>query len=206
MINFSVMRIVDALFLLVFTTNCTKRIDSNEPLQNFNNGSARSKILLDGKIWMTENLNIDIPESYCYQNDTINCKQYGHLYTWEAAKKGCETLGDDWRLPTNEEWQAMAKVYGGVVDDSDDNGKSAYANLMEGGQDGFNAVLGGNREANGNYERLGAHGFYWTATEYDSAEAWFYNFGRGSKLLNRHTGDKRRAVSVRCIRYKEKED
>lgn len=161
------------------------------------------KIMLDGKVWMTENLSIDIPESYCQQDDTLNCNQYGRLYTWEAAKNGCEKLGDGWRLPTNEEWQTMAKSYGGIVDDSDDKGKSAYVSLLEDGNAEFNALLGGNREANGNYERLGAHGFYWTATEYNSAEAWFYNFAKGSTLLNRHTGTKKRAVSVRCINEME---
>jgi uncharacterized protein (TIGR02145 family) len=49
-------------------------------------------------------------------------------------------------------------------------------------------------------ERLGAYGFYWTSTEYESKEAWFYNFAKGSTLLNHHTGDKNRAFSVRCIK------
>lgn len=154
----------------------------------------------DGRIWMTENLSIDAPDSYCHQDDARNCNRYGRLYTWEAAAKGCAQLGEGWRLPTDKEWQTMAGFYGGVVDDSDDSGKSAYINLVEGGDAGFNALLGGNREPDGNYERLGAHGFYWTATQYDTAEAWFYNFAKGSTLLNHHTGSKKRAVSVRCIK------
>ena len=37
-------------------------------------------------------------------------------------------------------------------------------------------------------------------TEYDSEHAWFYNFGRGGGLLNRHSGgDKSLALAVRCI-------
>jgi len=63
---------------------------------------------------------------------------------------------------------------------------------------GFNAVLGGNRDAGGSYARLDEHGFYWTATESDNQHAWFYNFGRLG--LNRHQGgDKSMAVSVRCV-------
>ena len=34
---------------------------------------------------------------------------------WEAAKEGCKMLGAGWRLPTDAEWRAMAKEYGGAV-------------------------------------------------------------------------------------------
>jgi uncharacterized protein (TIGR02145 family) len=62
--------------------------------------------------------------------------------------------------------------------------------------------LGGGRvsEEEG-YARLEAHGFYWTASESDAASAWFYNFGKGGLSLNRHrNGNKRMAISVRCVR------
>ena len=41
-------------------------------------------------------------------------------------------------------------------------GKAAYTALLSGGTSGFNAVLGGNRSIDGQYDRLEAHGFYWT--------------------------------------------
>jgi uncharacterized protein (TIGR02145 family) len=94
----------------------------------------------------------------------------------------------------------MTKHYGGVRDDSEDSGKAAYEALVMGGSSGFNAPLGGNRSDDGQYERLAAHGFYWTASESDPANAWFYNFGQGGLSLNRHSGEKQMAVSVRCVR------
>ena len=94
----------------------------------------------------------------------------------------------------------MAKQYGGIVSNSEDNGKAAYLNLVIGGESEFDAVLGGNREPNGDYARLGAHGFYWTASEVDTLNAWFYNFAKGPTLLNHHTGEKKRAMSVRCVK------
>ena len=52
----------------------------------------------------------------------------------------------------------------------------------------------------GHYARLEEHGFYWTATDFDMERAWFYNFGRVSRLLNRHSGgDKSMGLAVRCI-------
>jgi uncharacterized protein (TIGR02145 family) len=70
-----------------------------------------------------------------------------------------------------------------------------------GGSSGFNAVLGGRRDPDGGpYARVAAHGFYWTASESDSASAWCYNFGR-ALFLDRHgDGEKERALSVRCVR------
>jgi uncharacterized protein (TIGR02145 family) len=109
-------------------------------------------------------------------------------------------LGDGWRLPTNVEWWEMAKRYGGIRGDSEDNGRSAYKALREGGSAEFNALLGGGRGFDGQYLRLDAHGFYWSSTESDISHAWFFNFGKGSELLGRHNdGDKPRAFSVRCI-------
>jgi uncharacterized protein (TIGR02145 family) len=72
---------------------------------------------------------------------------------------------------------------------------------MTGGRSGFGALLGGGRARNGEYARLDAHGFYWTATESDSATAQFYNFGHGTMALYRQTeGVKEQALSVRCVR------
>ena len=159
-----------------------------------------SKRMPDGKQWTTENLNVDIRSSSCHGESAENCRRYGRLYTWEAARQACESLGDGWRLPTNDEWRQLAKKYGGLRDDSKDTGRAAYKALMTGGRSGFNAVLGGNREPDGTYARLEAHGFYWTATETDPNNAWFYNFGKGGLSINHHMGEKQRAVSVRCVK------
>jgi uncharacterized protein (TIGR02145 family) len=163
--------------------------------------SPTAKRLADGKQWTTENLNVSADGSHCYEDAAVNCRRYGRLYTWEAARRTCQSLGHGWRLPTDEEWQQLAKHYGGWRDDSDDNGKAAYTALSVGGTSGFNALLGGGREAaNGQYARLEAHGLYWSASESGPSTAWFYNFGKGGLSLNRHReGDKRMAISVRCV-------
>ena len=193
------------LLIMIILINCTQKPNTNsegviEAVRDSDSNIYHFKQMPDGKLWLTENVRVNRPESFCQNDSAELCNQYGRLYSWSSATIACNSLGNDWRLPTNEEWQALAKHYGGVYDDSEDKGKSAYFYLLEGGSSGFNALLGGNREANGNYERLGAHGFYWTSTEYDSTNAWFYNFGIGSTLLNHHTGDKQMAVSVRCIK------
>lgn len=160
-----------------------------------------SKRMADGKQWMTHNLNVTATPSYCYEDSELNCRRYGRLYTWESARRVCQSLGDGWRLPTDDEWRQLAKRYGGVSEDSPDKGKASYQALMAEGSSGFDAVLGGGRAEDGQYARGEAHGFYWTASENGTASAWFYNFGKGGQAFHRQSGgEKGRAFSVRCVR------
>lgn len=160
-----------------------------------------SRRMPDGKQWTMDNLNVKTDPSYCYDDTEPNCRRYGRLYTWESAQQGCRSLGDGWRLPTADDWTQLAKHYGGVRGDSDGDGHAAYKALSSGGSSGFNALLGGGRSEKGEYARLEAHGFYWTASGSGPGLAWFYNFGRGGQALNRQReGEKERAFSVRCVR------
>lgn len=163
--------------------------------------SFPSRQMADGKRWTTRNLNVQTDASYCYDDAKLDCRQYGRLYTWDSARRGCESLGDGWRLPTNDEWRQLAEHYGGLLEESKERGRATFKALITEGNSGFNAVLGGGRTLDGHYARLNAHGFYWTASENGAATAWFYNFGKGMQALNRHSdAEKQRAFSVRCVR------
>jgi uncharacterized protein (TIGR02145 family) len=161
---------------------------------------ASSRRMADAKEWTTGNLNVNAPSSYCYDDAEAYCRRYGRLYTWQSAQRVCQSLGNGWRLPTDDEWRQMAKRYGGVSVDSADKGKAAFTALLSGGTSGFNAVLGGNR-SDGQYARLEAHGLYWTASDNDSGSAPYYNFGQNGQALHRQPqGKKQMAISVRCVR------
>jgi len=157
--------------------------------------------MADGKQWTTKNLTVNTSSSWCYASLDANCRVYGRLYTWESAQQACKSLGGGWRLPTDKEWRELAKVYGGVSEDSKDRGNAAYQALLAEGKSGFNALLGGGRSEDGQYARLEAHGFYWTASDNNARYAFFYNFGRGSGALYRQSeGEKQAGFAVRCIR------
>ena len=157
--------------------------------------------MTDGKLWTKQNLDIITAQSYCYEDADSNCSRYGRLYTWESARKACQSLGDGWRLPTDIDWRLLTKHYGGVSEDSEDKGKEAYQALLVGGNSGFNAELGGGRDEDGKYARLEAHGFYWTESGSDPSNVWYYNFGRGGSALHRQSGgEKQGAFSVRCFK------
>lgn len=157
--------------------------------------------MADGRTWLVDNLTLSHPDSYCYGDAATACSQYGRLYTWASAVDACRRLRAWWQLPTDNEWRRLAKGYGGVRGDSENDGRAAYTALVRGGASGFAALLSGNRDTGGGYDRLDRHGLYGSRTESDAAHAWLYNFGRGGGLLNRHSGgDKGMALSVRCVR------
>lgn len=162
------------------------------------------KKMADGKRWTTRNLNVNVTPSYCYEDADLNCQKYGRLYTWESAPPACRALGRGWRLPTEDEWRKLAKSYGGVSADAEDRGKAAYKALLteDRRRSGFHAVLGGGRSEKGEYARIEAHGFYWTASESSPANiGWSYNFGKGGQALHRQDGiEKTQALSVRCVK------
>ncbi len=91
-------------------------------------------------------------------------------------------------------------LYGGVAQDSNVTRKEAYKRLLYGGDSGFNATLSGGRNPDGQYSRLDAHGFYWTA-EATAAQPGFTILGRDRRLFYQQDGGEQlRAFSVRCVK------
>src|SRR5262249_43333717 len=78
----------------------------------------------DGKEWTTANLNVDASPSYCHDDAERNCRRNGRLYTWESAQRVCRSIGDGWRLPTDDEWRQLATHYSGLGNDSPDSPRS----------------------------------------------------------------------------------
>ena len=159
-------------------------------------------VRIAGKTWTTENLNIEVPNSWCYKNDPENCKKYGRLYTWEAGIEACKKLGNGWRLPTDEDWQALAMATGGYTFRKKPigNPEQSYQALIQGGDSGFDALLGGVRVDSIRYYNLGRHGSYWSATEQRKHFPWLYWFYSGRQRLVRFNDWEKIGLSCRCVR------
>ena len=93
---------------------------------------------IGSQIWMAENLNIDVPNSFYDENTPDYRLKYGLLYTWAAAvdsiglfsknSKGCGSghnkcyavlpiqgiCPKGWHLPTKEEFETLIETVGGV--------------------------------------------------------------------------------------------
>ncbi|GBU23390.1 hypothetical protein R80B4_03307 [Fibrobacteres bacterium R8-0-B4] len=181
---------VTAVFEALEANNCTSA------------ATCKSKEMPDGKIWMTENLNIATADSRCFGNNTANCDKYGRLYTWNAAMTVCPS---GWRLPTRQEWQSLVDYAGG--DNSAGkklkarNGWNDNNNQSGGGTDdyGFSALPGGRRNSDGTFSDTGRFGYWWTATEYSSDVAYIRYIYYDRNSAGENGSDKSYARSVRCI-------
>lgn len=175
--------------------------DTHGLLTDGRDGQKYKTIRLGDRWWLAENLRFEVKDGWIYDGDPKNLPVYGRLYTWEAAKKACPS---GWRLPTDREWMALAKRFGGYSNyekgkwkDIDDPVK-AYQSLIEGGNSGFAALLGGWRDTSGSYSNQGVYGGYWSGTERDASYAWYYYFFYYGKLY-RSNFNKGHGFSVRCL-------
>lgn len=177
----------------------------NSSFSSSQNKTDIRAISMNGKTWMANNLDYDIPsESWCYDGQALNCENHGRLYTWEGARKACESLGQGWRLPNDEDWKALAKAYGGFFDrqsreDIDDPQRS-FETLTQQGGSNFNGTLGGFRNPGGNYIGLNDSGHYWTRSASGAESAWSYRFDSNSGKVVRDLNPKSYGLSCRCVK------
>ena len=183
---------------------------------------------MNTQIWMAENLNYEVENSYCYYNNPDTCTKYGRLYTWAAAMdsvgrystsgKGCGygltcqstypvrgVCPEGWRLPDSTEWKKLIRgLY--IMPDAGKKLKAAYDwRYLEQyyGTDYylFTALPAGLRQASGEYDQLHDNTYYWSSTENDRGSAYSMRLYYGSSdasLVN--NSYKSTAFSVRCIK------
>lgn len=160
--------------------------------------------LKDSKKWMAQNVNYEMDGTWCYDEASTNCEKYGRLYTWQAANNACPK---GWRLPSDEEWWSMASYYGKAYNsyagqekiEGKDDGEVAYKVLMEGGETGFSALLGGSHSSDEGFDYLGSLGCYWTSSEHNASNALGYYFYIHSRGLARDSYNKGLSYSCRCL-------
>ncbi|MDL2262841.1 hypothetical protein LJC11_05005, partial [Bacteroidales bacterium OttesenSCG-928-I21] len=58
------------------------------------------------QVWMSENLNYELPNSRCYDDNLGNCEKYGRLYKWNEA---CDACPEGWKLPDSTDFATLEK-------------------------------------------------------------------------------------------------
>lgn len=159
---------------------------------------------MGGLAWMAENLMYKSNNSWAPDDKEKYVKQYGRLYSWQDASSTCP---ENWRLPTDEEWQNIEIELGMEPFQA---GEKGYRGKKEGdlikpnGNSLFTLNYGGARYDSRDFRVTGRGGYYWTATAYLSGYAWARNIHENKMQIARNYFDKSQGFSVRCVCELEK--
>ncbi len=187
-----------------------------EPLHDSRNGKTYQTVVIGPQTWMAENLDYEMPDSWCYENNPEYCSQYGRLYTFEAVKNACPA---GWHTPSEEEWASL-ELYLGMPE------KEVYEFLYRGedigaklksvegwesedgrnygnNESGFNALPGGIRVFyDGSFIRVGTQGYWWSGSM-DIKTAWRRSLFADKTGIDRDLATPTNAYSVRCVKDQE---
>ncbi|HNW68387.1 MAG TPA: FISUMP domain-containing protein [Bacteroidales bacterium] len=193
-------------------------------------GNVYQIVTIDNQVWMAENLKylpsvVDpgtgsqtTPYYYVYgysgtgtnvanAKATANYSTYGVLYNWPAA---CISCPAGWHLPSDAEWTELTDYLGGT---SVAGGKLKAIGTIEAGtglwyadnigatnETGFTAFPGGYRYDDGGFSGIGDYGYWWSATENSTSNAWIRLMFYNTSDVYRGSHRKEVGFSVRCIR------
>ncbi len=128
---------------------------------------------------------------------------------------------EGWHVPGDSEWTALENfliVSGYNCDSTINADKTAKAlasrnywkistNICSPGnspenndKSGFSALSGGRRDSNGIFSSMSSNGYWWSAREGSSADAWFHNLNYYFDYFSRYHFSKDYGLSVRCLR------
>ncbi len=171
------------------------------PFTDTRDGKTYNTVQIGDQCWMAENLNYyPSSGSWCYFNNANNCGFYGSLYNWGTA---LTVAPAGWHLPTDAEWTALTDYLGG---ESVAGGKikstSSWKSPNTGAtnESGFTALPCGRRNPADLYYDLGEYAYFWTATEYDSSNAWNRRLNYDNAGVSRLNNHKSYGFSVRCVK------
>jgi len=161
------------------------------------------KLMPDGRIWMTENLDYS-GSGGLYYNNAANppFAKAGRLYTYTKARAAAPA---GWHLPSDAEWTALMTAVGGFSTAGTklkaNHTWNSYSGIPPGTDNyGFSALPGGYKEINNVFSGLNQYGHLWTSTEDSSTDAYFRGMGYNNEYLGRILGSKSRLCSVRYVK------
>lgn len=166
-------------------------------------------------IWMTQNLRHDQEGSVCFNNDSKKCSQFGKLYTFESARKGCPP---EWRLATDKDWKDLEIALGlpkaelNYNNYSKERGTVIGKRLKTGGDSGLEIKISGFAFfQDGQWRFDGINGnkprsYFWTATtENKKGETLVYRRRieqRSDSIFRFSNPITGFAIYVRCVKDK----
>ena len=174
----------------------TKNLD----VTTYQNGDAIPQVQ-DAAAW--RNLTTG---AWCfYENKTANGSIYGKLYNWYAVNDPRGLAPNGYHIPTDSEWTALTTYLGGL---SVSGGKMKDAGLLywlspntgATNSSGFTGLPGGYRFYTGFFNNVGAYGYWWSSSEYNTDYSWSRYLGNYIGYVASYFSYKQNGFSVRCIK------
>jgi uncharacterized protein (TIGR02145 family) len=149
-----------------------------------------------------------------FNNDASFACPFGKLYNWYACADSRQLCPTGWHIPTNDDWnelinslQENPSEYAGVAMKTTSLWQFDPFVPLSTNSSGFSALPSGYKWVNNsnqtvNYGGLYLDGFYWSDSELGDDVAWelFIVHEDPFSYLTAEYGDKRKGVSVRCIK------
>jgi len=162
-------------------------------------GQSYKYVKIGNQTWMVQNLNYELEDSYCYDNNPEQGELYGRLYTWAAALGACPA---GWHLPSKAEWLELANFAGIKTAATALKSISGWVGESSGTDDyGFAALPAGYRSEGDKYfHYLGKLAGWWTASELSADKSCAVRINSSAAQIQTEEYGKLSAFSVRCIR------
>ncbi|MBL7759896.1 MAG: fibrobacter succinogenes major paralogous domain-containing protein [Sediminibacterium sp.] len=189
-------------------------------------GNSYKTVKIGAQTWMAQNLNTShfrngdpIPEAksdaawekagtegkpaWCYyEYNAENGPVYGKLYNWYAVNDSRGLAPAGCHVPTNAEWDLLAKQLGGFAAATRKlKSASGWSNDLNGSNEsGFNGLPGGILNTEILFTELGYYGYWWSSTEEDKEVALNRNLAEDQSTFEKATVYKKNGLSVRCLK------
>lgn len=190
-------------------------------------GNEYATVQIGNQIWMAQNLRTqtyrngepipNITEKMAWVEDKAGAwcahpepgfdrSTYGLLYNWYAVNNASGLAPGGWRVANDGDFATLMDYLGGdataggpLKETGIEHWIAPNAGATNGS--GFTALPGGHREtSDGDFDLVGANGFYWSASDASGHSTNYRGLGNRKVNTGRYTALKNAGFSVRCLR------
>jgi uncharacterized protein (TIGR02145 family) len=182
-------------------------------VKHYRNGMSVTLSDDDSTGWVNDSIGL-----CCTAEDDIQNK-IGIFYNWNAVHNTNGLAPAGWHIPSDDEWKeleqslgmnaAEASASGWRGSDEGDqlkvagpSGWTTYGSVWGTNKSGFSAEAKGCRMfyAGWAQPKIGAAGFWWTASEYSGDAAYYRYLDKKNSNIYRSSGEKTYGFAVRCVK------
>jgi uncharacterized protein (TIGR02145 family) len=186
----------------VYNENCVCEGTLQETFSDPRDGTVYPLVDIGPQKWMAKNMNYDVPDSRCYNDDPANCVVYGRLYNFSMAQSVCP---DGFHLPSKAEWESLISQLGGILNAGGKLKETGFEhwnspNAAATNESGFTALGAGWKTSSGNYELLKSQTNFWSTTQPSAGNGNTMVLSASTGYASMVSSSATIVLSVRCLK------